>query len=99
MDVDRLIGWNLRRLRRKLRLSQIDAAAQIANSDQSSLSLIERGLRTINVVTLYKIGRGLNVDIGELFNLKGVPKTITGDLDVLVSLERPSRQNNKTNNS
>ena len=99
MDVDRLIGWNLRRLRRKLRLSQIDAAAQIANSDQSSLSLIERGLRTINVVTLYKIGRGLNVDIGELFNLKGVPKTITGDLDVLVSLKRPSRQNNKSNNS
>jgi transcriptional regulator with XRE-family HTH domain len=80
MDVDRLIGWNLARIRTDRDLSQDDAADLIENMDQPLISKIENGNRTINVITLYRIGLGLNINPGELYRTYGAPADIIGDL-------------------
>ena len=73
-------------------LSLIDAASTIAQADQSSLSKIENGKRTINTITLYKISRGLNVEAGEFYKLSGVPNSIKGDLDDIIIPVRSRRK-------
>ena len=89
MDVDRLIGWNLARIRAERDLSQDDAADLIENMDQPLISKIENGSRTINVITLYRIGLGLDINPGDLYSTMGAPNDIVGDLNVV---HRPSRR-------
>ncbi len=92
MDVDRLIGWNLARIRSERDLSQDDAADLIENMDQPLMSKIENGNRTINVITLYKIGLGLAVNPGELYSTEGAPDDIVGDLNIVQIPDRRRRR-------
>ena len=94
MDVDRLIGWNLARIRAERDMSQDDAADLIENMDQPKISKIENGRRTVNAITLYRIGQGLSINPGELYNIKGAPDDIVGDLtDVRIPDRRRSKAN------
>lgn len=95
VDVDRLIGWNLKRIRESRNFSQDDVADLMANIDQPLLSKIERATRTINSITLYKLARGFRLSPGEFYNTVGAPKDILGDLDNVVIPVRTPRPRKK----
>lgn len=60
------VGENIRRLRKKVGLSQEQLAAS-AKLDLTSVSEIESGSRNPSLKTLYKIALALKVPLKELF--------------------------------
>jgi transcriptional regulator with XRE-family HTH domain len=61
MDIRRLVGRNVRRIRLEKRLSQ-EQFAERAGFTQQYLSDLERGLRNPTVMTLYELARALEVE-------------------------------------
>jgi transcriptional regulator with XRE-family HTH domain len=61
MDIRRLVGRNVKRVRLEKRLSQ-EQFAERAGFSQQYLSDLERGLRNPTIVTLYELARALEVD-------------------------------------
>ena len=83
MDVEAVVGWNVARLRAKLRLSQGDLASQVALIDQSYISRLEAGKLNPTAVMLTLISNALDVQVGELFAIKGVPdKVVEGPVRI-----------------
>jgi len=76
MDVQALIGWNVARLRSKMKMSQQELAAHVGIVDQSYISGLETGKRNPTAVLLMLISGGLGVQIGELFATSSAPKEI-----------------------
>ncbi len=66
MDVQELIGWNLRRLRVERNISQDDLAL-IANVERAYVGYLERGQRNPTVATLGRLAEALDVHISQLF--------------------------------
>ena len=60
------IGSNVKKLRKKKKLSQIELAV-VVGIDRSYLSEIENGRTNMSVNVLYAIADSLGVDIAELF--------------------------------
>lgn len=60
------IGLNVKRLRQKKKLSQIELAVEVG-INRSYLSEIENGRTNTSVDVLYAIADSLGVDIAELF--------------------------------
>jgi transcriptional regulator with XRE-family HTH domain len=60
MDMRRLVGENVRRIREKKWLTQ-EQFAEISGFSQQYLSGLERGLRNPTVVTVYEIAGALGV--------------------------------------
>jgi transcriptional regulator with XRE-family HTH domain len=60
MDMRRLVGQNLRRIREKKGLTQ-ERFAEISGFSQQYLSGLERGHRNRTVVTVYEIAVALGV--------------------------------------
>ncbi len=65
MEIRKLVGWNLRRLRLKRGLSQETLAGD--QMDTAHVSRIERGVENPTVVVLDKLARGLDVNVAEFF--------------------------------
>jgi transcriptional regulator with XRE-family HTH domain len=61
MDIRRLVGRNVKRIRLEKSLSQ-EQFAERAGFSQQYLSDLERGLRNPTIVTLYELARALEVD-------------------------------------
>ncbi len=76
MDVDRLIGWNFRRLRLGKKLSQEEIALRLGTVDQGYLSQLEDGQRNPTARTLYRLAGALDVNVGELFAVDGASDSI-----------------------
>lgn len=64
--IQRRMGRNIERLRRRQRLSQDDLADRL-DVEQSYISKIELGKRSPSLKTMCRIAEALNVDIQELF--------------------------------
>jgi transcriptional regulator with XRE-family HTH domain len=60
MDMRRLVGQNLRRIRQKEGLTQ-EKFAEISGFSQQYLSSLENGRRNPTVVTLYELATALGV--------------------------------------
>lgn len=60
------IDSNVKKLRKKKKLSQIELAVEVG-IDRSYLSEIENGRTNMSVSVLYAIADSLGVDIAELF--------------------------------
>ncbi len=60
MDMRRLVGWNVKRIRLEKGLTQ-EQFADISGFSQQYLSDLERGRRNPTVVTLYELARALGV--------------------------------------
>lgn len=60
------IGSNVKKLRKKKKLSQIELAVEVG-IDRSYLSEIENGRTNMSVSVLYAVADSLGVDIAELF--------------------------------
>lgn len=65
MDMRRLVGKNLTRLRDERNMTQKEIAA-ISGISQQYLSSLESGKRNPTVITIYQISLALNVDPMEL---------------------------------
>lgn len=64
------LGQRIREIRkhRKLTLLDLEVGIGIANGD---LSKIERGLQKVEVLTIYRIAKGLNVEMKALYDYDG----------------------------
>jgi transcriptional regulator with XRE-family HTH domain len=65
MEIRKLVGWNLRRLRLKRGLSQEALAGE--QMDTAHVSRIERGVENPTIVVLDKLAKALGVNIPEFF--------------------------------
>lgn len=65
MDMRKLVGRNVRRLRGKLGLTQ-EQFAEKSGFSQQYISDLERGLRNPTVVTLFELSQALGVSHVEL---------------------------------
>jgi transcriptional regulator with XRE-family HTH domain len=61
------VAANLRRLRKRLGVSQESLAAR-AGIDRTYLSSCERGRRNVSVDNIYRLASALNADVRELFD-------------------------------
>jgi transcriptional regulator with XRE-family HTH domain len=67
MEVRKRIGWNVRRLRAALGLTQEEFGAD-HGFDRAIVSGIERGVRNPSILTLERFAVALSVDVSELLN-------------------------------
>jgi transcriptional regulator with XRE-family HTH domain len=89
MDVQALVGWNVARLRSKLRISQGELATLATIIDQSYISGLETGKRNPTAVVLMLISSALGVQVGELFSTIGAPREIVdGPVEIRSSRSR-----------
>jgi transcriptional regulator with XRE-family HTH domain len=65
-DTFKLIGANVRKYRKKAKLSQQDLADKFSG-DRAKISDIENGKENFMFSTLLDIAEGLNVDVKKLF--------------------------------
>jgi transcriptional regulator with XRE-family HTH domain len=65
MDLRRILGSNLRRLRKRQALSQEELAHR-ASVDRTYISSIERGVYAVTIDVLDRLARALDVDAWEL---------------------------------
>ena len=65
MDMRKLVGWNVRRIRLKKGLTQ-EKFAEISGFSQQYISGLEHGRRNPTVVTVYEIATALGVSHLEL---------------------------------
>lgn len=77
MDVEAIIGWNLRRIRGEQGLSQEELALRINIIDQAYISRVESGRKNPTAVMLYLLASALSVGVGEFFSLDSIPKKLT----------------------
>lgn len=68
MDMRKLVGRNVRRIRRKQGLTQ-ERFAEISGFSQQYISGLEQGRRNPTVVTLYELASALGVSHVELVRL------------------------------
>jgi len=67
MEIRKRIGWNVKRLRAQLDVSQEDFATD-SGFDRGYISGVERGVRNPSVLVLERIAIGLKVDVSALFD-------------------------------
>lgn len=65
MDMRKLVGRNVKRLRQKKGLTQ-EQFAEVSGFSQQYISSLERGQRNPTVVTLYELATALGVNHMEL---------------------------------
>lgn len=69
-------GFHLKKLRLKKGLSQ-EQLGLIAELDRTYISGIERGMRNVSLINIFRIAHALNVPIAELFqtDINDYPKS------------------------
>jgi transcriptional regulator with XRE-family HTH domain len=65
MDVQKVVGTNIKNIRESQKLSQ-EKLASLADLDRTYIFSIEKGRRNISINVLFKISKALNVSIHEL---------------------------------
>ncbi|WP_081724646.1 helix-turn-helix domain-containing protein [Asticcacaulis sp. YBE204] len=73
MNVQALVGWNVARLRIKMKMSQSELAKSCGWVDQAYISGLENGRRNPTAILLYVVSSALGVQVGELFSTIGAP--------------------------
>lgn len=69
-EIYKRIGGNLKRERRKSKLTQEELAAKTAKVDASKISNIENAREDFMFSTLLELTNGLNIDVDELLKRK-----------------------------
>jgi transcriptional regulator with XRE-family HTH domain len=70
-DIKVMFGLRLRQLRKEKGLSQ-EQLMMSTGIHRTYLSEVERGIRNISIVNIYKISSMLDIDIMEMFNFKKI---------------------------
>jgi transcriptional regulator with XRE-family HTH domain len=65
MDIRELFGRNVRRARRRMGISQAALAVKVG-VDRAHISLMERGLQNVTLLTLWQVSEALSVEPSEL---------------------------------
>lgn len=83
MNVQMILGFNVKRLRLQKGISQEELALRIELVDQAYISQLERGKRNPTAVILALVARGLDSTPGELFDTTGINENwATGPIEV-----------------
>ncbi|WP_416193140.1 helix-turn-helix domain-containing protein [Nitrobacter sp. TKz-YC01] len=73
-DVRRIVGSNVRRLRKAASISQAELANRMG-VDRAYVSGLELGQRNPTIVTLWHVAKALDVDFNEIFgSSRGKPR-------------------------
>ena len=72
MDMRRLVGRNVARIRRNRGLTQ-EQLAELSGFSQQYISGLEQGRRNPTVITLYELATALGVSHMELVRARGKP--------------------------
>ncbi|MDC7684718.1 helix-turn-helix transcriptional regulator [Asticcacaulis sp. BYS171W] len=72
MNVAKIIGYNVRRLRLAMGISQEQLSFRIEVINQAYVSELERGKRNPTAVLIAIIATALNVSPGDLFDVSGI---------------------------
>lgn len=75
MDMRKLVGQNVRRIRQKKGLTQ-EAFAEISGFSQQYLSSLEQGKRNPTIITLYELAVALGVSHVDLVKPQKKQRTI-----------------------
>ena len=92
MDVQKLVGWNVSRLRIRMHLTQADLAKSSRILDQPYISGLENGKRNPTATILMLLADSLGVQVGELFSIHGAPADLA-----LGNVEIKSRRSRNAN--
>jgi transcriptional regulator with XRE-family HTH domain len=65
MDVQKIVGTNIKNIRESKKLSQ-EKLADLSNLDRTYIFSIEKGRRNISIKVLFKIAKALDVSILKL---------------------------------
>lgn len=65
MDMRKLVGWNVRRLRMERQMTQ-EQFAERSGFSQQYISDLERGRRNPTIVSLYELAQALGAPLVEL---------------------------------
>lgn len=65
MDIQKIVGTNIRNIRESQKLSQ-EKLADLSELDRTYIFSIEKGKRNISIKVLFKIAKALKVSIHEL---------------------------------
>jgi len=95
MHVEKLIGWNLKRIREERQLTQAQLGLHLLAPDQSYLSQMEAGERNPTARILFRIAEGLGITVGDLFQTDGVPEEIANAPNKAVPKTRAGRVKKK----
>lgn len=76
MYVEKLLGWNIKRIRDEKRISQKELSLRLSTLDQGYVSRLEDGELNPTTRTLYKIAEALESTVGDLFQTDGVSEEI-----------------------
>ena len=68
MDIRELFGRNVRRARKRAGMSQAALATKVG-VDRAHMSLMERGLQNVTLLTLWHVAQALDVEPAELLRL------------------------------
>jgi transcriptional regulator with XRE-family HTH domain len=66
MEASELVGWNLRRLRVRLQISQ-ESLGLLAGVDRTYVGRLERGLENPTVGILEKLAKALKIPLADFF--------------------------------
>jgi transcriptional regulator with XRE-family HTH domain len=66
MEVQSLVGWNLRRLRVERGISQ-DDLAYAADVERAYVGRLEQGVRNPTIVTLERLAKAMDIHVSALF--------------------------------
>ena len=91
MDVEALIGKNVRRIRLEKGLTEQEVALRCEILTQGYMSNLESGRRNPTAVSLYLIASALGVEVGALYKTSGMPAKIT-DGPVIIRSKRSKRR-------
>lgn len=92
MDVQALLGWNVKRLRVGKGISQTELALRCEIVGQGYISKLESGQRNPTAVLQYILAEALHVTVGDLFSkVDAPPHLIEGPIVI-----KSKRSKNKT---
>jgi transcriptional regulator with XRE-family HTH domain len=92
MDVGKILGWNVRRIRNERGLSQEQLALAVGIVNQAYVSDLEAGRRNPTAILLVLIARELSASVGDLFETATVPpEHVAGEVIIKSTRSRKSK--------
>jgi transcriptional regulator with XRE-family HTH domain len=96
MDVFRLIGWKIRKLRREQELNQEAFAARAELANARAVSVLENANGNPTLRSILNSAYGLGVPVSELFSTENAPAEIMSAPDYVPA---PVKRTKRTRNT
>ncbi len=89
------LGENIRKIRKKIKLTQ-DAFSEIIGIEPSSLSNIENGKSFPSALTIIQINQKFNINVEEIFNIEYLKNINSIEEDILSTIKKLNSDQKRT---